>query len=75
MAQRKAYLSPSKNSCSLCSGNVQKLLVERGVLTAPVEVFNIALEVAPTLHRAVCASCAAEVAAAHAALLEGLAVL
>jgi hypothetical protein len=72
MALRKAYLSPTKFACSLCGGNVQKLLVERGVLTAPVEVFNIELDVAPTLQRAVCSVCAGEVAAAHAALLAGL---
>jgi len=72
MAQRKAYLTPTKFACSLCGGDVQKLLAERGVLTAPVEVFNIELDVAPTLQRAVCGVCAGEVAAAHAALTEAL---
>jgi hypothetical protein len=72
MAQRKAYLSPSKFSCSLCGGNVQKLLVDRGGLTAPVDVFDYSLDIAPTLTRAVCGHGASEVAAAHAALVEGL---
>jgi hypothetical protein len=54
-------------NCDLCGADIRTLF-DDGVLTAPVEVFDHTLEVAPTLERCVCEHCAAEVAATHAML-------
>lgn len=72
LTTRKGYLAPIKHVCSLCSADARRLLLKRGVLTVPVEVFDYSLDITATLTRAVRARCAGEVAAAHPALVEEL---
>ncbi len=75
MASQRYSITNNSACCSLCGADAGALLA-RGVLTAPVEVFDFVQsfddEAAPTLERAVCEHCAEAVAAAYAELRDAL---